>query len=128
MTAVGTVVPMHGFSVLLCDPAGPRIDGTQGALDVIGEAWGLQADFVVIPVARLDESFFTLSSGVAGEVVQKFVNYKMPVAIVGSIAAQLRGSSALRAFVHESNNGSQVWFMDDHGQLAARLAGHTSTV
>ena len=98
------------------------IDVVQDALDIIGEAWRQGAQLAAIPVARLSARFLTLSSGFAGEVIQKFVNYQLPLAIIGSIAAQLNASSALRAFVHESNNGSQVWFLDDLDQLDARLA------
>ncbi|MET0865551.1 MAG: DUF4180 domain-containing protein, partial [Nakamurella sp.] len=63
-----------------------------------------------------------LSSGLAGAVLQKLVNYRMQVAIMGDISAHLTGSAALRAFVVESNRGSQVWFVDDLDQLTGRLA------
>lgn len=117
----GDVLVANGRTVLVCG-GGPPLYSAQEALDVIGQAWGHEADMVAIPVALLPARFFTLSSGLAGDVLQKFVNYRMPVAIIGSIDAQLRVSSALRAFVSESNDGQQVWFLDSIDELKQRLA------
>lgn len=103
------------------DPAGPTIVDAQGAVDLIGDTWADGADFLVIPVERLAPEFFQLSSGLAGEVLQKFVNYGMRVAIVGDIGAHLAASSALRDFVRESNAGRHVWFVPDESALDARL-------
>ena len=71
---------------------------------------------------RLDDAFFTLSTRIAGEIVQKFVNYRLKLAIVGDIARHLAASAALRDFVHETNRGNQLWFLPDIGQLDAQLA------
>ena len=108
-------------TVLVCDPAGPPITDAQGALDIIGQAWGSQADLIVIPVRRLTDDFFTLSTGLAGDVLQKFVNYHLQLAIVGAIGERVAASSALRAFVIESNQGRHVWFLDDVDQVFAKL-------
>ena len=104
------------------DPHGPVIDDGRRAADVIGDALGHDAELVVVPVARLAPEFFRLSSGLAGEVLQKFVNYGLQVAVVGDIEAQLAASSALRDFVRESNAGRHVWFLPDRAELDARLS------
>jgi hypothetical protein len=108
-------------TVLVCDPAGPPIIDAQGALDIIGQAWAAQADLIVLPVSRLTDDFFTLSTGLAGEVLQKFVNYHLQLAIVGAIGDHVAASSALRAFVSESNQGRHVWFLDDVDQVFVKL-------
>jgi hypothetical protein len=59
---------------------------------------------------------------VAGEVVQKFVNYRLRLAIVGDLTTHLAVSAALRDFVRESNRGRQLWFVADDAELDARLA------
>lgn len=92
------------------------------ATDVIGDAFGAQAEIVMIPVDCLDDDFFDLSTRIAGDVLQKFVNYQLRVAIVGDISRHLEASSALRAFVAESNRGTQLWFLDSDTELSARLA------
>ena len=111
----------NGVPVLVCAPDGPPVATPQDALDLIGATYG-RADVVALPAARLDERFFTLGTGVAGEIMQKFVNYRVQLAIVGDISAHLAASSALRALVLESNRGRQIWFVADLGELDAHLS------
>lgn len=113
---------LHGQAVLVCPDAGPPIRYAE-ALDLIGEALGADALWVAVPAARLGEDFFRLPTGVAGEVVQKFVNYRRRLAVVGDISPQVAASDALRDFVRESNRGAHVWFVRDLAELEARLAG-----
>jgi hypothetical protein len=114
------VIQRRGVPVLLCDPAGPPIAGTQDALDLIGAAFG-RADVVAVPAARLDERFFQLHSGLAGEIMQKFVNYRMRLAVVGDISAHVEASDALRDLVTESNRGRHIWFVRDLDDLDSHL-------
>lgn len=111
-----------GARVLIADPAGPVIATEQDVLDLIGSAF-LGAQVVAVPTSRLDARFFSLGSRFAGEVMQKFVNYRLRLAIVGDISAHLAESSALRALVHESNKGGHVWFVPDLDALDERLRG-----
>jgi uncharacterized protein DUF4180 len=106
-----------GVKVYELDPSGPVIVDGQGVVDIIGETWDQHADLLVIPVGRLAPEFFRLSTGLAGEVLQKFANYGYRVAIVGDIEAYLAASSALRDFVRECNSGQHVWFMPDRAAL-----------
>ncbi|TDB74672.1 DUF4180 domain-containing protein [Micromonospora sp. KC721] len=114
-----------GVRVLVCDPAGPPVATEQDALDLIGAAF-LGAHVVAVPTARLDESFFTLGTGFAGEVMQKFVNYRLRLAVVGDISRHLATSAALRALVHESNRAEHIWFVPDLDALDARLTAIAS--
>ncbi|MER7012889.1 DUF4180 domain-containing protein [Saccharopolyspora sp. NPDC000359] len=109
-----------GVQVLVCDSDGPEVSTVQDALDLIGASYGGEA--VALPAARLDARFFDLRSGFAGEVMQKFVNYRVRLAILGDISAHLAASSALQALVRESNRANHVWFLPDLPALDARLA------
>ncbi|CAM04832.1 uncharacterized protein DUF4180 [Saccharopolyspora erythraea NRRL 2338] len=111
-----------GVPVLVCDPDGPPVATEQDVLDLIGATY-FGAEVVAVPVSRLPERFFTLSTRFAGEVMQKFANYRLRLAVVGDISRHLAASSALRALVHESNRGEQVWFVPDLDSLDARLRG-----
>jgi len=111
---------IDGVAVLRCAADGPLLDGEQAALDLVGEALG-RAELLVVPVARVAPAFFALASGVAGAVVQKFVNYRLRLAIVGDVDEYVAGSTALRDFVRECNRGTQTWFVADETELAARL-------
>lgn len=109
-------------TVYVCGTPGALIRTERDVLDIIGEAMPRNAQWVAIPVARLDPAFFTLSSGLAGAVVQKFVNYQLNLAIVGDISQQVSQSEPLAAFVRESNRGKQVCFVEDDAALRARFA------
>ncbi|WP_046468085.1 DUF4180 domain-containing protein [Allosalinactinospora lopnorensis] len=111
-----------GVPVLVCDPAGPQVATAQDALDLIGAAY-IGAEVVAVPADRLDERFFSLDTRFAGEVMQKFRNYRMRLAVIGDISRHLAASSALRALVHESNRADHVWFLPDLDALDARLRG-----
>jgi hypothetical protein len=110
----------HGVTVLVCDDDGPVVATVQDALDLIGAAFQ-GAEVVAVAAGRLDDRFFTLGTGLAGEVMQKFVNYRLRLVIVGDISGHLAASRALRELVHESNKGRQVWFVADLAELDARL-------
>ncbi|HEY3501785.1 MAG TPA: DUF4180 domain-containing protein [Actinocatenispora sp.] len=109
-----------GVMVLRCDPDGPPIATEADALDLIGAAFA-GAEMVAVPAERLDASFFALGSRFAGEVMQKFVNYRLRLAVVGDISRHLADSSALRALVGESNRANHIWFVPDLAALDARL-------
>ncbi|NBE83243.1 DUF4180 domain-containing protein [Micromonospora rubida] len=118
------VLELAGVTVLVCDPAGPPVTTAQDALDLIGAAF-LGAEVVAVPASRLGEDFFSLGTGFAGEVMQKFVNYRLRLAVLGDISRHLAASSALRALVHESNRAEHVWFLPDLDALKARLTART---
>jgi hypothetical protein len=122
MIALDTVDVRNGTRVLLCAADGPRLATEQQAVDLLGEAFSQQAGLVVLPVARLDARFFDLRSGFAGQVVQKFTQYRRRLAIVGDVTAHVAASDAFRDYVTEANRGREVWFVADLAELDARLA------
>ena len=116
------ITDRHGVRVLRGDPTGPLVRSERDVVELIGEALGNGVDLVVLPAERLAEDFFALRTRVAGEVVQKFVNYRLRLAVVGDLTVHLARSSALRDFVREANRGDQLWFVADDAELDARLA------
>jgi len=105
--------PIHDVAVLLCAPDGQVLRTERDAMDIISEALHHGASWVVIPTSRLDDAFFQVRTRIAGDIIQKFVNYRCGIAIVGDISRYTATSSALRDFVRESNRGTQVWFLPD---------------
>ncbi|MEU6253739.1 DUF4180 domain-containing protein [Streptomyces sp. NPDC047043] len=119
-----TLVTLHDVRVLRLASDGPSLDGESAALDLIGDAMGQDAELVAVPVERVADEFFRLRSGVAGAVMQKFVNYRVRLAVVGDVSWHVTESTALRDFVHETNQGSQVWILADFDELEAKLRLH----
>jgi hypothetical protein len=113
---------ISGVPVLVCVPDGPVIRGERDALDLIGEAFGVGAEWVAVPASRFGDEFFRLRTRVAGEIIQKFVNYRLGLAVLGDVSRHTTASPALRDFVYESNKGAQTWFVSDAEDLADRLA------
>ncbi|GAA4533950.1 DUF4180 domain-containing protein [Nonomuraea ferruginea] len=115
--APATLMP----GVLLCEADGPPVRTERDALDLIGDAWYHRAHFVAIPAGRLHEDFWRLSTRVAGEIIQKFANYRIKVAVIGDISEYVASSGALRDWVREANRGDELWFLPDLEALRARL-------
>lgn len=119
---MSTLETIHGVPVLLCPAEGEPIAAEADALDLIGNASYQGAAWVVVPAERFGEAFFRLRSRVAGEVIQKFAQYRMGLVVVGDISRHTQASPALQDFVRECNRGRQTWFLSDPGELAERLA------
>ena len=113
---------LHGVRVDRLDVDGPAIATDDDTSDLIGGAWSNRATLIVIPVERLDERFFDLSSGFAGEVLGKLGNYRLRIAIVGDVSEHMSASNAFDALVWESNRGDEAWFVPDAAALEAKLA------
>lgn len=57
------------------------------------------------------DGFFILSSGLAGEILQKFVNYRFRIAVYGDYSKYT--SKPLKDFIYESNKGRDIFFTDN---------------
>jgi len=112
---------LNGVRVLELDTVGTAPRTARDAADLVSAAWHHQAKVVAAPVDRLGDDFFRLETGIAGEIMQKFVNYRLHLAIVGDISRYVAESTALRDLVYESNKGDQVCFVADLQGLAERL-------
>ncbi len=107
------VAAVRGNELLLSSP--------QDALDLIATArYETGCEALILPKEIVSEDFFILSSGLAGEVLQKFVNYSMKVAIVGDFSRYT--SKPLQDFIRESNRGKTVFFASSESEALEKLA------
>ena len=118
-----TARELAGQRVYVCPDDGPSLADDRNLSDLVGELFGAGAGFVAIPLERLGPDFLRLASGVAGQVLQKLVNYRFQVAVLGDLSAAEAASAPLRDFVRESNRGTTVWFVPDLAALEAKLGG-----
>ena len=119
----GQTSEIGGLRAYAWPSEGPPLATSREASDLVGEAFSASAELVIVPVERLGADFLRLSSGLAGEALQKFVNYGLKFAILGDVSAATAASAPLRAFVYESNRGRSVWFAQDLPALEALIAG-----
>lgn len=116
-----TAYDLHRHRVLECQ-SGDKLHTDRDASTLIGDALGEQAGTVVVPVACLSGDFFVLRTRLAGEIVQKFTNYGLRLVILGDIAKHIEASTALRDFVYEANQRTNLWFLPDRAAFEQRLA------
>ncbi len=94
------------FEVIRNGPGEVSVITTQEAvinepLDVLEILYGAQSTDVVLYVRNFDPAFFDLSTRMLGELLQKCVNYRVRLAIVG--AFDELPSKALHEFIRETN-------------------------
>lgn len=109
-----------GVGVLVVETADAVIDG-RAARDLMGEAFMGDAPLIAIPVDRIEPAFWDLRSGVAGDILQASVNYRIRLAFIGALPEPAASSNAFAALVRESNAGSQHWFLPTLDALRERL-------
>ena len=87
------------------------ITDAQSALDLLMTAkYDVGTKNIVIDKKLMKEDFFILSSGLAGEILQKYINYGGRIAIYGDYSHYT--SKPLHDFIYESNNGHDVFFAE----------------
>nr|WP_314434752.1 DUF4180 domain-containing protein [uncultured Brevundimonas sp.] len=116
-----TVEIWGGERVMVCAEDGPLLADERDIDGFVGEALGHDAKWLALPVSRLGGDFLKLRTRLAGETTQKFVNYRIGLAVIGDISDAVAASDALRDYVRECNRGRQVWFLPDLPALRAAL-------
>ena len=117
------VVERAGLRFFECGEDGAKISSERDAVDIVGEAFTARPDWIVIPVARLGEGVLDLKTRLLGEMLQKFVNYRFRVAILGDVSAVCAASTPFADFVREANRGTQIRFAPDRTALLESLSG-----
>lgn len=106
------IAVVSGEEILIVD--------TQSALDLaMTVKYETGAERVAIDKKAICEDFFILSTGIAGEIFQKFMNYRMKVAIYGDYSHYT--SKPLKDFMYESNHGKDFFFVPTKEEAVQRL-------
>ena len=114
-TKNGVAIIKHGTSEELL------ITDTQSALDLMATVkYETGCDKIAISKSAVAEDFFVLSTGIAGEILQKFVNYRVKLAIIGDFSRYT--SKPLRDFIYESNKGSHIFFVASEEEAVIKLS------
>ncbi|MDR1600955.1 MAG: DUF4180 domain-containing protein [Tannerella sp.] len=92
-------------------PDNTRIHTADDMLDLVMNMQYLHnCDTFIINSSQLNPAFFDLKTGLAGEMLQKIVNYNMRLAIVGDFS--VFQSKSLHDFIRESNKSRSIVFAD----------------
>lgn len=84
---------------------------TEDGLDLLGNLYYQGFDKIIIHEKNITPGFFDLKTKIAGEILQKFTQYQMPLIIVGDFSKYK--SKSLNDFIFESNKSQQINFIKD---------------
>jgi hypothetical protein len=107
-------------SIVYIESKGKLIINLQSALDLIATvSFEKGCNRIIIDKNNICEDFFILSSGIAGDILQKFVNYRTKLAIIGDFSKYT--SKPLHDFIYECNKGNDIFFVDNLDQAVEKL-------
>ena len=97
------------------------ITDVNSALDLLMSAkYEAGTKYIVVDKKLVIEDFFVLSSGLAGEILQKYINYGGKIAIYGDYSHYT--SKPLKDFIYESNKGKDVFFVATKEEAIQKIA------
>jgi hypothetical protein len=96
------------------------IGNSQDAIELINMPEAQECDRFIIYKHNLSKEFFDLGSGIAGDVLQKFSNYRLKLAIIGDFSKFK--SKNLNDFFRESNKTGNILFLNTLEEALARLS------
>lgn len=115
------IVERDGARMAVVRDEGVLLRDTQSALDLIATiSYEAQANRIALFKETVSEDFFRLATGLAGEILQKFVNYGAKLAVIGDYSGYT--SKPLQDFIRESNRGRDIFFVPDEQTAVTRLA------
>ncbi len=85
------------------------INSSDDGLDLLGNLYFQGYDKLIIHEENINPAFFDLKNGMAGEILQKFSNYRVRLSIVGDFSKYT--AKSIRDFIYESNKGGHVNFL-----------------
>lgn len=116
-----TKVEAGGGNIAVVSSNEILIGDVQSALDLMATVhYEAGCDRIIINKSLLSESFFDLKTRLAGEILQKFINYRVKVAIIGDFSVY--SSQSLKDFIYESNKGNDIFFLPTEQQAIEKLS------
>lgn len=92
----------------------------QSALDlVMSVKYKTGAERIVLDKHAICGDFFILSTGIAGEILQKLINYHVKMAVYGDYSHYT--SKPLKDFIYESNCGKDFFFVSTREEAIQKL-------
>jgi Domain of unknown function (DUF4180) len=97
------------------------ITEVQEMLDLMGDSGANDCYRLILNEKNLHSDFFRLHTGFAGEILQKFSTYGFKLAIIGDFSKYK--SKSFQDFIHESNRGNRIFFVENLDIGLSKLAG-----
>ena len=98
---------------------GNVIATVEDGLNLVADIYYQGFDAIILHEATITPAFFDLKTGIAGEILQKFSNYRMRLAIVGDFATYQ--SKSFNDFFERSKN-RQINFVGSQSDSLGKLS------
>lgn len=95
------------------------VSSSDEALDLLGNMYYQGVEKIILHQKNISPEFFNLRNGMAGEILQKFSNYRMRLAIIGDFSGL--DSKSLKDFIFESNKNKHVNFVGSFDEAISVL-------
>lgn len=116
-----TTIKENNIEIAIVSSSEILITDAQSALDLMATVkFEAGCERIILNKSAICEDFFHLKTRLAGEILQKFINYHVKIAIIGDFAAY--SSKSLKDFIYESNNGKDIFFLSDEKQAIEKLS------
>lgn len=104
---------IKNYKISLVNSSEVIIKDVQSALDFIATMnYNYDSFNIIMNKECFVNDFFDLSTKLAGDILQKIVNYNVKLAIVGDFS--LYNSNALKDFIYECNTGKDIFFLENN--------------
>ncbi|MGE5472677.1 MAG: DUF4180 domain-containing protein [Ignavibacteriales bacterium] len=114
------VIKMESQNIAVVSSEDIIINNVQDSLDLMATVrHNYDCDKVVINKKNITEDFFELKTCIAGEIMQKYMNYGMALAIIGDF--EKYNSKSLKALIYESNKGNKIIFKSTEAEALKSL-------
>jgi hypothetical protein len=111
---------IHDTKIAEVISADTILNNVEDGIDLLGSIYYQDFDKVIIYEKNITPAFFDLKNGIAGEILQKFSNYRVRLAIVGDFSKYTRKS--VQDFILESNRGKQINFVTSQSEAIEALS------
>ena len=118
-------VENNGILCALAKSDNKVIMNVHSAIDLLMSAkYDVGTENIVVSKQLIAEGFSILSTGLAGEILQKFINYGGRISIYGDYSHYT--SKPLKDFIYESNRGKDVFFVTTQDEAIDMLTRNHS--
>ena len=115
------VIKKNNTEVAVVNSEELLITDVQSALDLVMTVkYETGCTNIAVNKGAIINDFFVLSTCLAGEILQKFINYGVRFAIYGDFSEYT--SKPLKDFMYESNKGHDVFFVSSQEEAISILA------
>lgn len=115
------LVEKNNQTIVVVTSAEPPIATSKDAIGLIEVCIEHRAGLLAVHAEALSEDFFKLRTGVAGEILQKFVNFSLRAAIVAADGSLIKGR--MKELLAESNRGNSFRVFASQDEAENWLAG-----